>query len=137
MRRALALGAALLAAAGAAAGCGSPPPDLIEITRTGADRNANVTVLIGDGGTVACNGEEHKITSDQLLRARVLVGDLGDQAELGIHLPPGPRPTLTYRARMERGSVGFTDTSEGIPATFQRLAQLTKDLAENVCGITR
>jgi hypothetical protein len=128
---------ALVVLALAVAGCGSPPPDLIEVVRTGADRNANVTVLVGDGGTVACNGDEHAITSAQLIRARELVRALADQAELGIQLPPGPNPTLTYRARMERGTVGFTDTSEGIPPTFQQLAQLTKDLAENVCGLAR
>ena len=54
MRR---LAGALLAAV-ALAGCGSPPPDLFEVERTGADRNANVDVVVNDGGSVRCNGKE-------------------------------------------------------------------------------
>jgi hypothetical protein len=38
---------------------------------------------------------------------------------------------------MEKGSIAFSDRSEGIPQTFLELAAFTKDVAERVCGIER
>ena len=38
---------------------------------------------------------------------------------------------------MEGGSVAFSDRSEDVPATFQRLAAFTTDVTERVCGIER
>jgi len=134
VRRALA--GALLAAA-LAAGCGSRPPDLFVVKRSGADPNAKLELLVSDGGSVRCNGAEHPIDADRLLAARQLLRDLEPQAELGIELPPGPGTQLSYRVEMERGSVAFSDTSPGIPRTFQRAAAFTKDVAEDVCGIER
>ncbi|MGI8781457.1 MAG: hypothetical protein ACR2L8_15060 [Solirubrobacteraceae bacterium] len=133
MRRAL----AVLTLAAALAGCGTPPPDLFVVKRSGADRNANLELLVSDGGSVRCNGSEHAIEADRLLAARQLVRDLEPQAELGIELPPGPGTQLSYRVEMERGTVAFSDTSPGIPRTFQRVAAFTKDVAERVCGIER
>jgi len=103
----------LLAAALAAvlAGCGTPPPDLFEVKRTGEDRNANVDVVVNDGGSVTCNGKEHPLENDLLLRARQILRDIQPQAELHLELPPGPQPQLSYSARMEAGTVSFSDTS--------------------------
>jgi hypothetical protein len=133
VRRALAVGVAALVAAG----CGTPPPDLFLVKRSGADRNANLELVVSDGGSVTCNGEEHDLDADRLLKARWLLRDLEPQAELGIELPPGPGSTLTYRATMEKGTIEFSDRSEGLPQTFLELAALTKDIAERVCGIER
>jgi hypothetical protein len=119
------------------AGCGSAPPDLFVVQRSGADRNANVELLVSDGGSVKCNGEEHELDADRLLTARQLVRDLSPQAELSIELPPGPGSQLSYRVTMEAGTIAFSDRSPGIPATFQRLAAFTKDVTERVCGIER
>ncbi len=127
----------MLTLAAALAGCGTPPPDLFVVKRSGADRNANLELLVSDGGSVRCNGSEHAIEADRLLAARQLVRDLEPQAELGIELPPGPGTQLSYRVEMERGTVAFSDTSPGIPRTFQRVAAFTKDVAERVCGIER
>lgn len=121
----------------ALAGCGTPPPDLFEVTRSGADRNANVTVVVNDGGSVSCNGTSHPLDAPDLLRARQLLRDLEPQAQLHLELPPGPNSQLSYKARMEAGNVAFTDTSRGIPTSFQQLAAFTKDVTENVCGIER
>jgi hypothetical protein len=130
---------ALLAAALAAllAGCGSAPPDLFVVQRSGADPNANVELLVSDGGSVKCNGEEHELDADRLLTARQLVRDLSPQAELSIQLPPGEGSQLSYRVTMEAGTIAFSDRSPGIPATFQRLAAFTTDVTERVCGIER
>jgi hypothetical protein len=130
----------LVAAALAAllAGCGgSRPPDLMVVERSGADPNANVELLVNDGGSVECNGTEHELDGERLLTARRLVRDLEKQAELHIELPRGPGTVLSYRARMEKGTIAFSDRSEGVPPTFQRLAAFTKDVVEDVCGIRR
>ena len=105
--------------------------------RSGADRNANVRVLVSDGGSVRCNGKQHPLDADRLLTARQLVRDLEPQAELGIELPRGPGSQLSYRVRMEQGTIAFSDRSEGVPTTFARLAAFTKDVTERVCGIER
>ena len=120
-----------------AAGCGTPPPDLFEVERTGEDRNANVDVVVNDGGSVSCNGKAHKLENDLLLRARELLRDIQPQAELHLELPPGPQAQLRYRARMEAGTVAFSDTSPGNPKPFLALAAFTKDVAEDVCGLER
>jgi hypothetical protein len=130
----------LLAVAGLAAvlvGCGTPSPDLFEVQRTGADRNANVTVIVNDGGTVSCNGVSHDLDSDRLLRAREVERELEPQAELNLELPRGPGAQLSYRVRLETGTVAFSDTSRGNPRSFLALAAFTKDLTERVCGLER
>jgi hypothetical protein len=130
-RLAVALAAVVLA------GCGTPPPDLFSVERSGPDPNANVDVVVSDGGSVTCDGHEHPLDADRLLTARQLVRDLEPQAELGIELPPGPGTDLSYRVSMEAGSVAFSDRSRGVPRTFLRVAAFTKDVTERVCGIER
>jgi hypothetical protein len=134
VRRLAAVG---LAVALAAAGCGTPPPDLFEVKRCGEDRNANVDVVVNDGGSVSCNGKEHPLDADRLLRARQLLRDLEPQAELHLELPPGPQSQLRYRVRMEAGTVAFADTSRNNPRSFLALAAFTKDVTEDVCGLER
>jgi hypothetical protein len=133
VRRAL----AALAAAAALAGCGTESPDLFEVRRSGPDRPANVTMVVSDGGSVTCNGKSHPLDADRLLRARELARSLAEQAELGLELPPGPRANLSYRVRLEHGTVAFSDTSRGAPRSFLQLAAFAKDVSERVCGIIR
>ena len=128
---------ALAAAALALAGCGSPPPDLLAVERTGPDATANVDLVVSDGGSVTCNGKRHALDAKRLLRARELTRDLAPQAELHLELPPGPGSQLRYTARMEAGTVSFADTSRGNPRSFQELAAFTKDVTEDVCGLER
>ena len=129
--------AGLLALAVLAAGCGTPPPDLFEVKRSGEDRNANVDIVVNDGGSVTCNGKEHPLDADRLLTARQLQRDLAKQAELGIQLPQGANGELAYKVRMEAGSLTFGDESAQIPKTFLRLAAFTADVTEHVCKIER
>ena len=133
MRRAL---AALVAAAWLA-GCGSPSPDLFVVTRSGPDPAANLTMVVSDGGSVTCNGKEHPLDAKRLLQARELARDLSKQAELGLELPPGPNSNLSYKVKLESGTVEFSDTSKGNPQAFFQLAAFTKDVSERVCGIVR
>ena len=134
MRAAL---AALLGAAAVLAGCGSPAPDLFVVERSGPDPAANLTMRVSDGGSVVCNGSEHALDANRLLRARQLARDISKQAELGLELPPGPRSNLSYKVRLEAGTVAFSDTSRGNPKAFFQLAAFTKDVSERVCGIVR
>jgi hypothetical protein len=123
--------------AGGLAGCGTASPDLFEVRRSGPDRAANLTMVVSDGGSVTCNGKRHALDSDRLLRARELVRELEEPAQLGLDLPPGPRANLSYRVRLQTGTVAFSDTSRRAPRTFDVLAAYTKDVAERVCGIIR
>ena len=132
MRRVAALALATLVI-----GCGTAPPDLFEVRRSGDDRNANLTMVVNDGGQVTCNGEDHPLDGDRLLRAREIERELEEPAQLGLELPPGPGANLSYRVRLEAGTVEFSDTSRGNPLAFDRLAAFTKDVAERVCGIVR
>jgi hypothetical protein len=127
----------LVVAAAAPAGCGAEAPDLFEVQRSGPDRPANLTMVVSDGGNVTCNGKQHPLDADHLLQARELARELDDQAELGLELPPGPRANLSYRVRLEAGTVAFSDTSRGSPRSFYELAAFTKDVSERVCGIRR
>ena len=131
-------GAAALAALVVLAGCGSPSGDLFEVVRSGADRNANVRLLVSDDGTVRCNrGKPVPMGAKRLLTARQLERDLEKQAALGLELPRGSGSILSYRVRLEAGTVGFSDTSRGRPATFNRVAAFSADVIERVCKITR
>jgi hypothetical protein len=134
VRRALAGALALLLLAG----CGAPSADLFEVVRSGKDKNANVRLLVSDDGTVRCNrGKPLAMGAKRLLDARQLARDLDKQAALGLELPRGPGSILSYRVRLEAGTVGFSDTSRGRPATFNRVAAFSADVIERVCKITR
>lgn len=118
-------------------GCGAPSADLFVVKRTGTDRNANLTLLVSDDGTVTCNGVQHEVSGDTLLDARELTRDLSPQAELNLELPPGPKPVLSYRVRMQAGTVVFADTSRPLPRSFTQLTVFTKHVSEDVCGLKR
>jgi len=120
-----------------AAGCGSPSADLFLVNRSGSDRNANLTLLVSDDGTVTCNGKKHEIPNDKLLDARKLTRALSPQAQLHLVLPPRPGAVLSYKVRMEAGTVTFSDTSRPLPTEFAELELFTKSIAEHVCGISR
>ena len=129
--------AALLLATLTLAGCGSPAADLFLVNRSGADRNANLTLLVSDDGTVTCNGRKHEIPNDKLLDARKLTRALSPQAELHLVLPPRPGTVLSYKVRMEAGTVAFSDTSRPLPSEFAELEVFTKSISEDVCGLRR
>ncbi len=130
--------AAPILAAALAAGCGTPPADLFEVTRSGRDPNANVRLLVGDGGTVKCNDAEPKaIDGPTLLEAREIARELATHAELAIELPPGEGATLRYRVRSEAGTVAFSDRSQGRPKVFDRVVAFTARVSEDVCGLQR
>jgi hypothetical protein len=129
--------AAVLLVLALLAGCGAQSPDLFLVERSGPDPAANLTMVVSDGGTVTCNGKEHELDADRLLRARAITRALAEPAELGLELPPGPGANLSYKVSLEAGHVAFSDTSKGNPQAFFELAAFTKDVSERVCGIVR
>jgi hypothetical protein len=134
MRRAAALAAG---AALAVCACGQEAPDLFQVKRSGRDRNANVTMVVNDDGTVTCNGRQHELPAKSLLAARALTREMGDSAKLALDLPPRPGSVLSYRVRMQAGTISFADTSRPLPVALSRLEQFTTDVSENVCGLSR
>lgn len=126
------------AAAFAVSGCGAESADLFEVQRSGKDRNANVSLVVNDGGTAACNrGEPIALPGKRLLDARELGRELEKQASLFIELPPGPGSQLRYVVRVSNGRVAFSDTSRDKPKVFDRLVAFSADIIENVCKIER
>jgi hypothetical protein len=119
------------------AGCGGPSGDLFEVQRSGSDRAANLTLVVSDDGFVTCDGAKKTLPPNLLLRARQLTRDMSPQAELNLALPAGPGTVLTYKARMAAGTITFADTSRPLPQSFTELTVYTKDVAEQVCGVTR
>ena len=119
------------------AGCGGPAGDLFEVQRSGSDRAANLTLVVSDDGFVTCDGAKKTLPPNLLLRARQLTRDMSPQAELNLALPAGPGTVLTYKARMAAGTITFADTSRPLPSSFTELTVYTKDVAEQVCGVTR
>jgi hypothetical protein len=142
----LAPAAVLAALTLALAACNGPTPaDLFVVSRSGTIPGAKLTLRFIDDGAVSCNGGPRKeITSKQLITARELRRELDGEkdddvglAEKHLDLPPGRITTLSYRVRSENGTVAFSDTSAHQPQAFYRLAQLTRDVAQHVCGLPR
>jgi hypothetical protein len=73
----------------------------------------------------------------RLLAARELSRDLQKQAALGLELPREKNSILSYRVRLEAGTVAFSDTSRGLPKTFTRVEAFSADAIERVCKIRR
>ena len=69
---------------------------------------------------------KHELPGDLLLEARELTRDLSEQAELNLALPPGPNSVLSYKVRMEAGTIAFADTSRPLPRSFTELTVFTK-----------
>ena len=148
MRRAgrLLLGGALaLAAALLVAACGSPAADLFVVERSGTIPHARLSLLVGDGGTVRCNGgSEKEITSADLITARKIARELNgkDEAHPGpaveaMRVPPRPGSLLRYEIRSEKGRVAFSDNSLPQPSVFFLAQKFTRDMAIRICGLPR
>ena len=133
-RRGLTLGVLLVAVTG----CGTQPPDLFIVQRTGADANADVRMAVDDGGNVTCNRMQGKVLeADQLLEARQLARDLTELSYLNLDLPPEPASDLRYRVDVPSGTIAYADNSGQRPPALDRLTAFTAEVIENVCGIER
>jgi hypothetical protein len=134
MRRAAV--AAALALAGLA-GCGTPSADLLVIERAGDLPDARVTLVVGDGGTVECDGTEQTLPNDLLLDARDLTDDLEPILARNARLPAPPAAILRYRVTGGAGGVRFADASPRLPRELGRLIRFTRAVATRSCGLDR
>ena len=122
----------------AVAGCGAPAPDLFEVRRSGGDRNANLTLLVSDDGSVTCNGRKHPISDEQLLEARAARARARRRRPSSTsRCRPGRTPCSPTACGWQAGEVSFADTSRPLPQSFSKLTAFTEDVSENVCGLSR
>lgn len=128
---------ALLVAAVAIGGCGTPGGDLLVAGRSGSIPGAGLQMRVIDDGQVVCNGKKYPLDSQALIDARELVRELAEPAMKGLSLPPGKPSILRFRIRTGDGVVGFSDTSPGQPAVFFKAAQLIRTIAKGACGLAR
>ena len=137
MRPPLAAGFAALALTALAA-CGTPSADLFVVDRSGDLPGARLSLRVGDGGTVRCDGgEEREITSEQLLAARAIAEDIQPLLDRRLALAPGASSLLRYRVTGESGTLRFADTSPRQPPVLGRLQKFTRDVARGACGRPR
>jgi len=129
---------AVAAAALFVAGCGARSADLFSVERSGRDTNANLRLVVNDGGSVTCNRSiEKALDAPDLLDARELARDLGELAQFGIDLPPGRGALLRYEVDTQFGPIAFSDTSRDRPPALDRLVAFVKRIGEDVCGLKR
>jgi hypothetical protein len=135
MRLAVAL-AATLALAGCAGG--TPSADLFAVERTGRVPDADLRLIVSDGGAVTCNGRAgSRLTDEELLEARDIERDLEDPARQGLRLRPAGASILQYRVHNGEGTLSFADDSRGKPAVLDRLAFFVRRVAKQRCGLKR
>ena len=129
---------ALLAAGALLAGCGTPSADLFVVDREGSLPDAKLTLRVGDGGTVRCDGgDERPMTSDDLLDARQLTEDLRPLLDRDTRLPVREGSVLQFRVTGGEGEARFADNSPNQPKAFAELIRFTRKIATEVCGRDR
>jgi len=130
--------AAALALAVLATACGTPSADLFVVEREGELPDAELTLRVGDGGTVRCDGGPEKtIASGDLLDARGIAEELQPLLDRDLTLPPQPESLVRYRVTGESGEVRFADNSRGQPEAFGKLIAFTRKIAKSTCGLER
>ncbi len=139
--RAAALLTALSLASTLASCGGIKAPDLFVVQRSGDGPHARLTLLVDEEGGVHCNGvgrrdgRQLKLSDSQLIEARAIQEDLQEPSSKHTSLPPAPGSVLSYFVRDENGWVRFADDSAHQPKVFRRLALLTLQVAQQVCGL--
>ncbi len=129
-RWSLAIAAALLA------GCGFnvQSPDLFLLTRTGQGRT--LTLLVGDGGTIRCDGGRvRKLSDPLLLRARDLAASLDHDAKQGLRVPSPPNSAFRYTIRLEDGLISFPDTAAASHSELAQAELFAVQAAQQACGL--
>jgi hypothetical protein len=133
----IAAAVALLLAAAALGACGTPPPDLFVVNRTGTVPGAKLHMLVSDE-SVRCNGAPaQELTSAQTLEGRDILRLLMELQEAKTPLPASPRAQIfSYSVRDEDGTLSYPDTQQR-PAVIPRLTLFVRDLAIGTCHLQR
>lgn len=129
--------AALALAAVAAAGCGTPSPDLFVVKRDGTVPGAKLSMLVSDQ-SVRCNGAAAKqLTSAQILEARDIRRSLLE-IQAGTVAVPRARPAqfFSFAVTTEEGTLRYPDTAQK-PTVLPRLSRFVRRLAIDTCGLRR
>lgn len=131
--------AAAMSALFLAVGCGTQAsPDLFTVKRSGSIPGADLTLLVNDAGTVSCNGGPPRTLPDPLLlEARALARDLAADADRPIPAIAPLNPIYTFRVKTGAGTAKWMDGAPGLPASFLKLAQFTRQVAKGTCGLPR
>ena len=117
-------------------GCGFDvqAPDLFLLTRTG--QGGALTLLLGDGGTIRCNGGRVRRLSDPLLlRARDLAATLDKDALRGMRIPAPPNSAFHYTIRLQDGTISFPDTAAAHHSELAQAELFAVQAAQQACGL--
>ena len=128
--------AAVLATVAMLAGCGLDvqSPDLFQVTRTG--QGQKLTLVVNDGGTIACNGAKAKSLPDpQLLQARDLATQLNLDAKAKLKFPASTRSVFSYTVKVPDGTFTFPDTAAGSRKELSQLELFVVQAAASPCGL--
>lgn len=119
------------------AGCGFDvqSPDLFQVTRSG--QGQKLTLLVNDGGTIACNGGKPKSLPDRLLlQARDLATKLNDDAKAKLTRYRAPGSSVySYTVKVQNGTFTFPDTAAVSRKELSQLELFVVQAAANPCGI--
>jgi hypothetical protein len=121
----------------ALSGCGEVAGDLFAVVRSGSVPGAAFAASVRDDGTVTCNGRRRALPGPLLLAARQLQRDLALAAANSVALRPGRQPVFFYTVLTSAGRISFADDSPGNQPVFFRLAEFTRQVARQVCGLAR
>jgi len=123
-----------LAAGMLGCGLGVRSADLFLLTRAG--QGHPLTLLVSDAGTVRCNGGASKmLSSNLLLVARTLAGDLDKDAKAGLRVAPSAGSVARYTVKLQDGTISFPDTAAASHREFAQAELFTAQAAQSACGI--
>jgi hypothetical protein len=133
-------GCLIAVCAAIAVGCGGTQKaaDLFLVKRSGSIPGANLTLLVSDNSTVSCNGGvPRQLPGDLLVEARGLTEDLAADITKPVAEVPQVKPIYSFTVKLGAGTASWQDGSTGLPQSFLKLSQLTRQIAKGVCGLTR
>jgi hypothetical protein len=96
--------------------------------------------LVSDNSTVRCNGGQPKqLPGDLLVEARGLTEDLAADLSKPKARAEVPRvnPIYSFTVKLGAGTATWQDGSLGLPQSFLKLSQLTRQIAKRACGLKR
>ncbi len=115
--------------------CGGSPGDLMAVEVTGGPPGSvpkSLVVAVDGRGT--CNRRPmREISSDQLLEARSIVRDAKPVAGRTQAYPAGSPPGLNYTLRTPDGTIGWNETSTGLPSVLPRAELFALRLGRSLC----
>jgi hypothetical protein len=117
-----------------ACGLNVQSPDLFLLTRTGP--GAKLTLDVGDGGTMRCDGgHTRNISSARLIAARDLADSLGTDAQHNLTLPVRPDSIYRFQIALQQGTIRFSDRDIQHHPDLAQAVLFATQAAQQVCGL--